>query len=206
MSTTVWSAFVVLGTIALVPSPVPSPVTTAVPFVESIAGGKPDTLVVNPRASSIHWKGSGLGGRAAREGTMRIGNGMFVVRHEQLTSGVVAFDMRQLDGTLKGEAFFDVAHHPSASFSSTGMTRVGQSRWRVSGDLTLRGVTRPIAFDADVRWEELGHMIATSSFTIDRTQWGIGSDARVADGIVDPAIQLSITLDAQRKQPTVVMR
>jgi hypothetical protein len=206
MSTTVWSALVVLGTIALVPSPVPSPVTPAVPSVERIAGGKPDTLVVNPRASSIHWKGTGLGGRAAREGTMHIGNGMFVVRHEQLTSGSVTFDMRQLDGALKGEAFFDVAHHPSASFSSTGMTRVGQSRWQVSGNLTLRGVTRPIAFDADVRWEELGHMIATSSFTIDRTQWGIGSDARIADGIVAQAIQLSITLDAQRKQPAVVMR
>jgi hypothetical protein len=206
MSTTVWTVIAVLGTIALVPPPAHSPEPHAPPSLERSAGGKPDTLVVNPRASSIRWKGTGLGGRAVREGTMGIGKGMFVVRHEQLTSGIVTFDMTRLDGALKGETFFDVAHHPSASFTSTGMTRVGQSRWQVSGNLTLRGVSRPVTFDADVRWEELGHMIATSSFMIDRTQWGIGGGAAVADGLADPAIQLSVTLDAQRKQPTVVTR
>jgi len=47
----------------------------------------------------------------------------------------------------------------------------------------------------------------TASFTIDRRQWGIGSrDAGVADAVVDQGIQLTIALDARRKQPAVATR
>jgi polyisoprenoid-binding protein YceI len=170
-------------------------------------GGPPDTLVVNPKGSTIGWRGTGLGGRAVRTGTVTAANGMFVIRHEQLTSGTFTVDMRSVDGALRGPALFDVARYPTAVFNSTGMKRVGQARWQVSGDLTMRGVTRPISFDTDVRWEELGHMIATSSFTIDRRQWGIGDrDAGIADDVVDPTIQLSVSLDARRKQAAVATR
>jgi polyisoprenoid-binding protein YceI len=136
-----------------------------------------------------------------------MGQGMFVVRHEQLTSGALTVDMTRLDAALRGEELFDVAHYPTATFNSTGMKRLGQARWQVSGNLTMRGVTRPITFDADVRWEELGHMIATTSLTLDRRQWGIGNrGAAFTDAVVDDGIQLSITLDARRKQAAVAAR
>jgi polyisoprenoid-binding protein YceI len=208
MTSTVWTTVVALSalTVATVSGP-DTPAAMAPAAVAAHPGGAPDTLVVNSGASSIHWKGSGLGGRATREGTLGMGKGMFVIRHQQLTSGIFNVDMRQLDASLQGEDLFDVAHNPGAYFSSTGMKRVGETRWEVAGNLTMRGVTRPLTFEADVRWEELGHMIATSTFTIDRREWGIGTrGAGIANDIADPGIQLSITLDARRKQAAVATR
>jgi polyisoprenoid-binding protein YceI len=205
MTSPVWTTVAALSALALAASPSPRIPAAAPPA--AYPGGPPDTLVVNPRASSVRWTASGLGGRAVREGTIQMGRGMFVIRHQQLTSGVFTVDMRQLDATLRGEDFFDVARHPGAQFSSTGMKRVGDNRWEVSGDLTMRGVTRPVSFLTDVRWEELGHMIATSTFTIDRREWGIGTRvAGVTNDVTDPGIQLVITLDARRKQAAVATR
>jgi polyisoprenoid-binding protein YceI len=207
MTTTVWTAIVAVSAIGLVTSPIPTPRPLAAPVALAAVGGPPDTLVVNPRASTIGWRGTGLGGLAVRTGTVGMASGMFVIRHERLTSGTFTVDMRSVDGSLRGPELFDVARYPTAVFNSTGMKRVGQTRWQISGDLTMRGVTRPITFDSDVRWEELGHMIATSRFSIDRRQWGIGSrDAGIADDVVDQGIQLSITLDARRKQAAVATR
>jgi hypothetical protein len=205
MTSTVWTGVVALSVLGFIGSP--SPRSRAAVSPAEYRGGPPDTLVVNPRASSIHWKGSGFGGRAVREGTIGMGKGMFVIRHQQLTSGVFTVDMRQLDAALRGEDFFDVARNPGAHFHSTGMKRVSENRWEVSGDLTMRGVTRPISFLTDVRWEELGHMVATSTFTIDRREWGIGTcGAGIANDVADPGIRLTITLDARRKQPAVATR
>ena len=132
---------------------------------------------------------------------------MFVIRHQQLTSGVFTVDMRQLDAPLRGAELFDVARNPGAQFVSTGMKRVGENRWEVAGNLTMRGTTRPLTFQAEVRWAELGHMTATSTFTIDRREWGIGTrGAGVAGGVADPGIELSIALDAHRKQAAVATR
>jgi polyisoprenoid-binding protein YceI len=208
MTSTVWTTVVALSALTVVAFSGPAtPVAMAPATVAAHPGGPPDTLVVNPGASSIHWKGSGLGGRATREGTLGMGKGMFVIRHQQLTSGIFTVDMRQLDAPLRGEEFFDVAHNPGAHFSSTGMKRVGENRWEVAGNLTMRGVTRPLTFEADVRWEELGHLIATSTFTIDRREWGIGTrGAGIANDVADPGIQLSIALDAHRKQAAVATR
>ena len=68
-------------------------------------------------------------------------------------------------------------------------------------------VSRPIEFDTDVSWAGVGHMIATSTLTIDLRQWGTpfgaaGRDTDRADGDV----QLSLTLDARRKQAKVASR
>lgn len=207
MTTTVWTALVAASALGLLASPGGTPRVNDVPTVHATAGGKPDTLVADPRATAIRWRGTGLGGRGVREGTVGLANGMLVIRHEQLTSGSFTIDMRRLDGSLRGAAFLDVARHPTATFRSTGAKRVGTSRWQVSGDLTMRGITKPITFDTDVRWEEVGHMIAASTITLDRRQWEIGSGApAIANAAVDHDIQLSVSLDARRTQAAVATR
>jgi polyisoprenoid-binding protein YceI len=190
--------------------------------VATAAGGPPDSLVVNPRASTIRWKGTGLGSRDSSAGTVNIESGLLVIRHEKLTSGTFTIDMRSLAlagaptvvpaGRRIGERLhvaeiLNVVRHPRAVFKSTDATRAGPSRWRVTGDLTMNDVTRPITFDADVAWPETGHMVATSTFTIDRREWRLpsASAGRVKDA-GDNAIQLAITLDARRKPSRVAMR
>ncbi|HET7186910.1 MAG TPA: YceI family protein [Gemmatimonadaceae bacterium] len=206
MTTTVWTALVAASALGFFASPVATPRVTGAPTVHLAAGGKPDTLVADPRATTIRWRGTGLGGRGVREGTVGLTNGMLVIRHEQLTSGSFTIDMRSVDGALRGADLLDVARHPTATFRSTGARRVGASRWQVSGDLTMRGITKPITFDTDVRWEEVGHMIAVSTITLDRRQWEIGSGAAIANAVADHDIQLSVSLDARRKQAAVATR
>ena len=207
MTTTVWTALITASALGVLASPGGVPRVNDVPPAHAAAGGKPDTLVADPRATTIRWRGTGLGGRGVREGTVGLANGMLVIRHEQLTSGSFTIDMRSLDGSLRSAAFLDVARHPIATFRSTGAKRVGTSRWQVSGDLTMRGITKPITFDTDVRWEEVGHMIAVSTITLDRRQWEIGSGApAIANAAVDHEIQLSVSLDARRKQAAVATR
>jgi polyisoprenoid-binding protein YceI len=206
MTTTVWTTVVALSALGVIASPSPRTRAGSTPRHTAV-GGPPDTLVVNPRASTIRWRATGLGGQGAREGTVAMAGGMFVIRHERLTSGTFTIDMRSLGGALRGPDYMDVARYPTATFSSTGATRVGPARWQVAGTLTMRGVAKPIVLDTDVRWEELGHMIATSSLVLDRRQWEIGNGApRVAGAVVDDDVRLAITLDARRKQPAVATR
>ena len=207
MATTVWTALVAASALGLLASPGGAPRVNDVSTAHATAGGKPDTLVADPRATTIRWRGTGLGGRGVREGTVGLANGMLVIRHEQLTSGSFTIDMRSVDGSLRGADYLDVARHPTATFRSTGAKRLGTSRWQVSGDLTMRGITKPITFDTDVRWEEVGHMIAVSTISLDRRQWEIGTGApAIANAVVDHDIQLSVSLDARRKQAAVATR
>jgi polyisoprenoid-binding protein YceI len=51
------------------------------------------------------------------------------------------------DNHLKSEAFFDVAKFPTLSFTSTGLTKTTANHYKLAGNLTLHGVTKPVVFD-----------------------------------------------------------
>jgi polyisoprenoid-binding protein YceI len=51
-----------------------------------------------------------------------------------------------LDAHLRNADFFDVPNHPTATFASTRVERTGERQARVTGDPTLRGVTKPVTF------------------------------------------------------------
>ena len=54
-----------------------------------------------------------------------------------------------LDAHLKNADFLDVAKHPTATFRSTRLDLVDRDTARITGDLTLRGVTKPVVIEAD---------------------------------------------------------
>src|SRR5688500_4645005 len=51
------------------------------------------------------------------------------------------------DGHLRSGDFFDVERYPTITFESTGVTALGDGRYRVTGDLTIKAVTRPVELD-----------------------------------------------------------
>lgn len=51
------------------------------------------------------------------------------------------------DAHLRSTDFFDVERHPSITFTSTTVTAVGGDQYRVEGELTIKGITRPIQFE-----------------------------------------------------------
>ncbi|WP_293691397.1 MULTISPECIES: YceI family protein [unclassified Spirosoma] len=52
------------------------------------------------------------------------------------------------DGDLKGDRWFDAAKYPSLSFKSTSFKKVADNKYKVTGDLTMHGVTKPVTLDA----------------------------------------------------------
>lgn len=61
-------------------------------------------------------------------------------------AGIVTTD-RKLDANLKSDAFFDVAKFPKATFKSTSIELTGEGTGKLTGDLTLHGVTKPVTLD-----------------------------------------------------------
>ena len=54
----------------------------------------------------------------------------------------------KLDGELKGDQWFDAAKYPTITFASTQIVASGRGEAKVTGNLTMHGVTRPVTFDA----------------------------------------------------------
>jgi polyisoprenoid-binding protein YceI len=55
-----------------------------------------------------------------------------------------------LDKRLKGPEFFDAASYPQITFKSTRVEPVSADKLRITGDLCVRGVTRPVVLDARI--------------------------------------------------------
>jgi polyisoprenoid-binding protein YceI len=91
------------------------------------------------------------------------------------------------DAKILGEGFFDVEAYPTASFVSTGVSASGKGCYAVTGDLTLRGVTKEVTFDTSFEGTHLqvdgtprGAFIAKAS--IDRTDFGFGLGNQLPGG------------------------
>ena len=59
----------------------------------------------------------------------------------------VSTDNDQRDGHLKSADFFDIANHPTLTFVSTGIQSAGTNHYKLAGNLTLNGITKPVLFD-----------------------------------------------------------
>ena len=180
------------------------------------SGGRPDTLVAQPSSSSIRWKGLKVTGADASEGTVLLARGELVLRHGELTGGSFTIAMNRLqiadpDRTLLRAPFvatnaLEVKRFPTATFVATSSKRTSDSTWRVDGNLTLHGVTRPVSFSSNVHWVDVGHMIATADLTLDRRDFGIGTTGPMSTRLVGDEIQLAIRLDARRRSAVVAER
>ena len=56
-------------------------------------------------------------------------------------------DVDYRDNDLKSANYFDVAKFPTMAFTSTGITTVSTSHYKIGGNLTLHGVTKPVTMD-----------------------------------------------------------
>jgi polyisoprenoid-binding protein YceI len=84
----------------------------------------------------------------------------------------------QRDTHLGGTDFFDADNHPTIVFELTSVTPVGGEDYKVAGDLTIRGVTRPVELDAEYRGavgDPWGNVKAGVSITgsINRRDWDL---------------------------------
>ncbi|AEB11464.1 YceI family protein [Marinithermus hydrothermalis] len=84
----------------------------------------------------------------------------------------------QRDAHLRSADFLDADNHPEIVFKSTQIEPLGNQRYRITGDLTIRGVTRPVTFEATLTtpvkdpWGNL-RTAAHAEGTLNRKDWGL---------------------------------
>ena len=111
----------------------------------------------------------------------------------------VSTGVAKLDDHLESPDFFDAAKYPTATFASTAVTAAGANQWKVAGDLTLHGVTRPVVLDATTNFVGPHPMSKApaagfdATTTIKRSEFGID---RMIPGVPDE-VRIRITLEAK---------
>jgi polyisoprenoid-binding protein YceI len=83
------------------------------------------------------------------------------------------------DTHLKSPDFFDVAKYPTITFVSKSITKTSATAGTLTGDLTLRGVTKTIAIPVSMVFYEGGRGRFRGQFQIDRKDYGISYDSKV---------------------------
>ena len=105
--------------------------------------------------------------------------------------------------------FFDVANHPTITFKSTSVKAKGKDAYEVTGDLTMRGVTKPVTLpvtflgEGKDPWgnEKMGFEITT---TLNRKDYGIVWNRALDQGgvLVGDEVKVEISVEANKlKQP-----
>lgn len=106
------------------------------------------------------------------------------------------------DAHLRSADFFDVETYPDLTFESTKVEKIDDERWRVTGDLTIHGVTKEVALDA----EALGtgkdpwgndRIAFQASTSINRKDFGLTWNQALETGGVLVGDKIEISLDVQ---------
>ena len=114
------------------------------------------------------------------------------------------------DAHLKSADFLDVERHPEIRFSGRVSGRVGANEWKVTGDLTIRGVTKTATLDVlylgswSTPWWEDGRDKGpklragfTATTRIDRQQFGVSWNSPLDKGGFVVSDEIDITIDAE---------
>ncbi|MFJ9727757.1 YceI family protein [Streptomyces sp. NPDC101209] len=122
-----------------------------------------------------------------------------------LNTASVDTGVEQRDAHLVGRDFLDARSYPQMRFVSTAVRLVGNDVYRMTGDLTIKKVTRPV----DLELTYIGHV--TDAFgdervgfdgttTINRSEWGLTYNQRLAEGgaMVSEKVRLQFDIAAIR--------
>jgi len=142
------------------------------------------------------------------------------------TSGTVAYDPADLsktaidatidtasvntriqmrDNDLKGPNFFDVTKFPTITFKSKKVESAGQGKLRVTGDLTMHGVTKEAVLDVDGPSAPItdpygnSRMGASASTKINRRDFGVNGAATAVGDEIEIVLDIEMTRPGAKK-------
>ncbi|NEA39044.1 YceI family protein [Streptomyces sp. SID11385] len=104
------------------------------------------------------------------------------------------------DGHLKSADFFDVENHPLMTFRSTSAEALGGDDYRVRGDLTIHGTTKPLTIDLEFNGsakDPFGNERVGFEGTAEilRSEWGLTYNAALETGGVLVSDKIKLTLE-----------
>lgn len=109
------------------------------------------------------------------------------------------------DNHLRSGDFFGVEAHPELKFVSTDIVRDGED-WRVTGDLTIRDTTRPVALEVTYEGTATDpwgreHVGFSARATIDREDWGLTWNAPLEGGGWLVSKEITLDIEGQLVRP-----
>ena len=127
--------------------------------------------------------------------------------HAELTIQAASIDTRNADrdGHLRSNDFFDMETYPEITFVSTAVEQTDSGRFRVTGDLTIKGVTKPVTVDFEYTGTVVDPWGNTrigfeGSTTVNRKDWGVNWNAALEAGgvLVSEKVTLEFEVSAIR--------
>jgi polyisoprenoid-binding protein YceI len=160
--------------------------------------------------STVTWKGKKVTGKhhgiiKLKEATLDMNDGMlnggsFTIDMQSLENSDLSGNMKgKLEGHLKSADFFNVAEFPTATLNLTKVSSRGTpGDFKVTGDLTIKGITKPIKFNAHIGESE-GMMVAEADIMVDRSEYDVryGSGSffdNLGDKTIYDEFELSVKL------------
>ncbi len=185
---------------------------------------------IDKMASSLKWEGYKPTGE--HYGTVQITSGELMVKDGKLVGGEFVIDLTsitvldiedpgmndRLTGHLKSADFFEIESYPEAKFEITDVTPVSgtpsdpsmekgdvKPTHQVTGNLTMKGITKSITFNANVDMTKGEFNALTNMFFLDRTEWDVKFKskkifANLKDDFINDEMGISIKLIAKPKE------
>jgi len=175
----------------------------AVALVASNASAQ--TFKADASKSSVEWLAKKVTGQ--HNGNVKLASGSLVLEKDAVKSGAFEVDLTsikvldltgeyadKLVGHLKNDDFFAVDKFPKATLVITEGKKAANGTYDLKGNLTIKGITKPIAFPATIA--TVGNTVtATSAITVDRTLYDIKyGSASFFDSLGDKAIDNTFLL------------
>ncbi len=175
------------------------------------AAAKTEKVEIDPATSKIVWTGKKVTGQ--HTGEVKLANGHLNFDKNALTGGEFETDMTTITNTdlsdkemlgkllghLSSPDFFDVANHKTAKVVIKSVKKEkAADTYKVTGDLTIKGKTAPVTFDAVATKEK-----ATAKVVFDRTKYDIkyGSGKffqGLGDKMINDDVELDVILTAKK--------
>ncbi len=127
----------------------------------------------------------------------------------------ISTDNERRDGHLRSADFFAVDSFPTLSFKSTKVTAAGKNKYKVAGNLTMRGVTKPVVFDAEflgagafgIGGQSMGAKAGfVASAVVNRKDFGINWNKTLDNGGLMLSDEVTITLNIEANQVTAAAK
>lgn len=123
----------------------------------------------------------------------------------EVNSVTTGNDMR--DGHLKSEDFFNAEKYPYLRFVSDDVKKVGNNKYKVAGDLTIRDITKPMVLDVTYNGQMLDSYKNTKAGfeitgRINRKEYGLKWNGITDAGTIVASDEVDLVINAQMKKVT----
>lgn len=192
------------------------PITSETTEVTTTQDGK--LYALDTLNSKIEWKGFKVlkSDNTSHFGTIKFESGAITVKDGKLESGKFVANLStmenvdlkddvekksKLEGHLKSGDFFEIEKFPTASYEITKVSEgTGDYNTILDGNLTIKGITKPIQFNANVTVQNDNVSIATEPKDIMREDFGVKFQAPLENGVIKNEINLQVLIKAMERK------